>query len=73
MCIRDRPIPEGPVVLRKDLPADVKVKITALTASLHSMDPECAYGVFAGERLGVMPIGHEAYEIIVEARKLKSK
>ena len=70
---KSKPIPEGPVVLRKDLPADVKVKITALTASLHSMDPECAYGVFAGERLGVMPIGHEAYEIIVEARKLKSK
>ena len=70
---QSKPIPEGPVVIRKDLPSDVKVKITGLTASLHSMDPECAYGVFAGDRLGVMPIGHEAYEIIVEARKLKSK
>ncbi|WP_428641600.1 phosphate/phosphite/phosphonate ABC transporter substrate-binding protein, partial [Roseibium sp.] len=65
-------IPEGPVVLSKKLPEDVKVKMTALMASLTSMDPECAYGVAAGETKGFMPITHEAYESIVAARKAKS-
>ena len=69
---QSQPIPEGPIVLRKALPADVKVKFTALMASLPSMDPDCAYGVLSGEAKGVMPIGHEAYEVIIEARKLKS-
>ncbi|MGB0967583.1 MAG: phosphonate ABC transporter substrate-binding protein [Halocynthiibacter sp.] len=66
------PIPEGPVVLRSALPADVKVQMTALMASLPSMDPDCAYGVLSGEAKGLMPIGHEAYEVIIEARRLKS-
>ena len=66
-----KPIPEGPVVLRKDLPKDVAVKVVALVASLKDMDPDCAYGVFAGERDGVMPIGHDAYESVVEARRSK--
>jgi len=69
---QSKPIPEGPVVLRKALPEDTKVKMTALMASLKSMDDECFYGVAAGDAKGFMPITHEAYEVIVEARKLKS-
>ncbi|MBO9448697.1 phosphonate ABC transporter substrate-binding protein [Tropicibacter sp. R16_0] len=69
---QSKPIPEGPIVLRKALPEDVKVKFTALMASLPSMDPDCAYGVLSGEAKGVQPIGHDAYEVIIEARKLKS-
>jgi phosphonate transport system substrate-binding protein len=67
------PIPEGPIVLRKALPEDVKVKMTALMASLPAMDYDCYYGVAAGDSKGFMPIGHDAYEVIIEARKLKSK
>lgn len=70
---QSKPIPEGPIVIRKSLPADVKVQITALMASLPSMDPDCAYGVLSGEAKGLMPIGHDAYEVIIEARKLKSQ
>jgi len=66
-------IPEGPIVLSKKLPEDVKIKMTALMASLNSMDPECAYGVAAGDTKGFMPITHEAYVNIVEARKAKNK
>lgn len=69
---QSNPIPEGPIVLRKDLPEDVKVKFTALMASLPAMDPDCAYGVLSGEAMGVMPIGHDAYEAIIQARQLKS-
>ena len=70
---RSNVIPEGPVVLRKQLPPYVKALVTGLVASLESMDPECAYGVFAGEIKGVAPITHAAYEAIVEARRLKSQ
>ncbi|GFE66120.1 phosphonate ABC transporter substrate-binding protein [Litoreibacter roseus] len=69
---RSNPIPEGPVVLRTALPADVKEKMTALVDGLHEADADCAYGVAAGDSLGFDPITHEAYVSIVEARKAKS-
>ncbi len=69
---QSKPIPEGPVVLRSELPEDVKVQMTALMASLPSIDPDCAYGVLAGEAKGLQPIGHDAYLSIIEARKAKS-
>ncbi|EAP77880.1 phosphonate ABC transporter substrate-binding protein [Roseovarius nubinhibens] len=69
---KSKPIPEGPVVLRSELPSDVKVKMTALMASLKSLDEDCAYGVLQGEAKGFMPITHDAYNVIIEARKLKS-
>ena len=69
---RSKIIPEGPIVLSKKLPEAVKLKMTALMASLPSMDPECAYGVMAGEVKAIAPIDHSAYEAIVAARKSKS-
>ena len=69
---KSKPIPEGPIVLRKALPEDVKIKMTGLMASLKDMDADCAYGVFAGEKLGLMPITHDAYGSIVGARQAKS-
>ena len=69
---RSKPIPEGPVVLRKDLPEEVKTTMTQLVDELHEMDADCAYGVAAGESLGFDPIAHDAYVSIVEARKAKS-
>lgn len=69
---KSKPIPEGPIVLRKSLPADVKAKMIALVDGLHEADAECAYGVAAGESLGFDPITHDAYVSIIEARKAKS-
>lgn len=69
---RSKPIPEGPVVLRKDLPEEVKATMTQLVDELHEKDTDCAYGVAAGESLGFDPIAHDAYVSIVEARKAKS-
>lgn len=69
---RSKPIPEGPVVLRKSLPGYTKSLMTGLMASLKSIDPDCAYGVLQGDALGFKPITHDAYEIIIEARKRKS-
>ncbi|OIQ31219.1 MAG: phosphonate ABC transporter substrate-binding protein [Alphaproteobacteria bacterium MedPE-SWcel] len=70
---QSKPIPEGPIVLRKALPEAVKVKMTALMASMPAMDYDCYYAVAAGDSKGFMPIGHDAYEVIIEARKLKSQ
>lgn len=70
---KSKPIPEGPIVLRKSLPSYTKVQMTGLVASMQSMDADCAYNMFAGEAKGVMPITHEAYISIIEARKLKSE
>ncbi|UWQ54661.1 phosphonate ABC transporter substrate-binding protein [Leisingera caerulea] len=70
---KSAPIPEGPVVLRKALPADVKAKMTALMDNLSEIDRDCFYGVAAGEAKSFDPITHDAYEVIIEARKLKSQ
>ena len=64
-------IPEGPVVLRKALPGDVRETMTALVDGLHERDPDCAYGVAAGDTLGFQPVSHDTYISIVEARKAK--
>jgi len=66
-------IPEGPIVLRKALPADVKEKMTALVDGLHERDADCAYGVAAGETLGFQPVTHDTYVSVIEARKAKMK
>ncbi|MGK8233046.1 Phosphonate ABC transporter, periplasmic phosphonate-binding protein [Roseovarius sp. EC-HK134] len=66
---KSKPIPEGPIVLRKSLPERVKLDITTLTASLPYMDADCAYNFMAGEALGFQPINHDAYLSIIEARK----
>jgi phosphonate transport system substrate-binding protein len=59
-----KPIPEGPFVLRKSLPADVKETMTDLLHDLYENDRECTYTVAAGETAGFEPIGHEAYELL---------
>lgn len=69
---RSKPIPEGPVVLRKSLPEDVKAKMTALVDGLYDRDQDCTYTVAAGETLGFDPIGHDAYLSIIAARQAKS-
>ena len=69
---RSKVIPEGPIVLRKALPESVKLKITAMLASLPSMDAECAYGFMAGEIKAIAPIDHSDYLSIIAARKAKS-
>ncbi len=64
-------IPEGPMVLRKALPQDVKDKVTELTANLWETDPTCAYGVAAGDAKDFVPVEQSAYEGILAARKLQ--
>ena len=64
-------IPEGPFVLRKALPQDVKDAVIELTANLWEEDPDCAYGVAAGDAKDFIPVTHQEYESIVSARRSK--
>ncbi|SDE96056.1 phosphonate ABC transporter substrate-binding protein [Rhodospira trueperi] len=68
---RSNVIPEGPIVLRTSLPADVKEKVTAFIDDLVHTDAECAYGFMAGEIKDIDPITHDAYLSVIEARKAK--
>lgn len=66
-------IPEGPMVVRAALPADVKDKVTKLTADLAETDKDCFYGVSGGENLDFVEISHDYYLGILEARKLQEQ
>jgi len=62
-------IPEGPIVLRRALPEQVKADVTTFLNGLHAQDEQCAYNMAAGETSGFMPITHEAYEGIIAVRQ----
>ena len=68
---RSKLIPEGPMVVRSALPADVKDKVTAITADLWETDKECAYGVAAGDAKDFVPATHDMFLGVVAARKLQ--
>lgn len=69
---KSKEIPEGPIVLRRALPAEAKEKIVTFLSELHGKDPQCAYNMAAGETSGFTPITHEAYESIIAVRKAQS-
>ena len=66
-------IPEGPMVVRAALPADVKDKVTQITADMWETDKACAYGVAAGDAKDFVPATHDMFLGIVEARKLSGE
>ncbi|AGT11228.1 phosphonate ABC transporter substrate-binding protein [Paracoccus aminophilus] len=66
---KSKPIPEGPFVVRKALPADVKEKFTALLAGLGEKDKDCLYNVASGETAGFKPVTHDAYATVIDVRK----
>ena len=68
---RSKMIPEGPMVVRKALPQDVKDKVTQLTADLWETDPKCAYNLAGGEAKDFVPVEPAAYDGILAARKLQ--
>lgn len=68
---RSRLIPEGPMVLRTALPADVKDKMAAMLDTMWAEDAACAYNVAAGEAKDFVPVKHEDYLGIIAARKLQ--
>ncbi len=64
-------IPNGPFVVRKALPQDVKDKMFALVDTMWETDKDCAYNVAAGEAKDFVPATHAEFEGVVAARKLQ--
>ncbi|QLQ17751.1 MAG: phosphonate ABC transporter substrate-binding protein [Exiguobacterium profundum] len=64
-------IPEGPLVVRKALPQDVKDKMYTLLDTMWETDPACAYNVAAYEAKDFVPVKHEDYLGIIAARKMQ--
>ncbi|MDO9639235.1 MAG: phosphonate ABC transporter substrate-binding protein [Pseudotabrizicola sp.] len=68
---RSKLIPEGPFVIRKALPDDVRAKVIAITDTMWQDDPTCAYALSHGDALDLVPVTHDAYLGIIAARKLQ--
>jgi len=68
---RSKLIPNGPYVVRKALPQDVKDKVNALVDTMWQTDAECAYALAAGEAKDFVPATHDMYLGVVAARKLQ--
>jgi len=68
---RSKLIPNGPYVIRRSLPQDVKDKLYAMVDTMWADDKECAYALAAGEAMDFVPVTHADLEGIVAARKLQ--
>lgn len=68
---RSKLIPNGPYVVRRSLPEDVKAKVNDLVDNMWTTDPTCAYAVAAGEAKDFVPVKHEEFQGIIDARKLQ--
>ena len=66
---KSKPIPEGPIVLRRALPEEVKTKMVDFLKGLHAKDQQCAYNMAAGDTAGFAPITHDAYQTMIDLRK----
>jgi phosphonate transport system substrate-binding protein len=68
---RSKLIPNGPFVVRRSLPADVKDTVTSMVADMWETDKECAYALAAGEAQDFIPVTHADFEGVVAARQLQ--
>ena len=68
---RSKLIPNGPFVIRRALPQDVKDKVYALVDTLWETDKECAYNFASGDAKDFVPSTHADFEGVIAARKLQ--
>jgi phosphonate transport system substrate-binding protein len=66
---RSELIPNGPQVVRKDLPKPFKERYAELLMGLPESDPECFYAIAGGDFAKLVPISHKDYEPIVRMRE----
>ncbi len=62
-------IANGPMVIRTNLPQEVKDAFQAFMVSLSDEHPECYADLSGGEGKGYVPISHEFYEPIIRMRR----
>ena len=62
-------IPNGPLVMRSTLPAEMKAKIVAFYTALPAEDYECFRSIENGDFKDYTPVTAEFYQPIIDARK----
>jgi phosphonate transport system substrate-binding protein len=74
------PLPSPPVVIRKDVPADMRAAMEKLFTGLHKVDMKIAEAVAQGKTGGMVPVAHKDYGLMCqaaaderEARRRKAK
>lgn len=66
---RSGPIQNGPLVVRKDTPAEFKADMTAFHLALPAAYPAIHRAVERGTTIGWVPTRHEDYELFVQMRR----
>ncbi len=66
-------IPNGPVVMRNDLPAELKDQVKAMLVGMAESDPECFSAVSAGEGGAFVPIEADFYDGVIEMRRMEQE
>jgi phosphonate transport system substrate-binding protein len=74
------PLPSPPVVIRKDVPPDMRAAMEKLFTGLHKVDMKIAEAVAQGKTGGMVPVAHKDYGLMCqaaaderEARRRKAK
>jgi phosphonate transport system substrate-binding protein len=62
-------IPNGPLVMRTDLPQEMKDKIIAFYTALPTEDYECFRSIENGDFSGYTPVNADFYKPVIDARK----
>ncbi len=66
-------IPNGPVVLRQNLPQEVKDIVSDYLANQLETDPQCYYDVSFGEGQGWVAVDHSFFEGVVAMREAETQ
>ncbi|MGH8742005.1 MAG: PhnD/SsuA/transferrin family substrate-binding protein, partial [Burkholderiales bacterium] len=61
------PLPSPPVVIRKDVPADMRADMLKLFTGLHKVDMALAESVAQGKTQGIMAVSHKDYGLMCQA------
>ncbi len=61
------PLPSPPVVIRKDVPADMRADMLKLFTGLHTVDMKLAEAVAQGKTTGIMAVSHKDYGLMCQA------
>ena len=61
------PLPSPPVVIRKDVPPDMRADMLKLFTELHKVDMALAEAVAQGKTTGIMPVSHKDYGLMCQA------
>ena len=61
------PLPSPPVVIRKDVPADMRADLLKLFTGLHLADMALAEAVAQGKTTGIMAVSHKDYGLMCQA------